>query len=395
MKIACIANMNNNMFCLVRYLRDAGYDAHLFLVEEFGHFRPEADTYDEEYKKYTHELDWYEIGYWKTSPDKIKKDLNGFDFIIGSDLVPAFLEKAKMVTDVFIPHGGDLIYHPVYKFKHFPPKRWEIGAYARARAVKKGIRKSKYILFEYTNEELEVFIDKLNIKGKRIVSNAVFLYLPQYTKDNFKKQEVYEKVMAVRNSYELIIFHQCRHVWRPIREEFQYKGNDILLKAYTKFLKANPESKAILILFEYGWDFRESIDLVKELGIEDNVLWLPIMLRKEIMVWLDMVDICVGELGRSFLAYGSVYEDLALKKPFVGFRRDELYLKFHKDLYPMVSTNNEDVIADMFSDYLIHKDKYIQMGINSHNWMVQNAIEKPLNAVIAAIEEKRKTPFKR
>ena len=47
----------------------------------------------------------------------------------------------------------------------------------------------------------------------------------------------------------------------------------------------------------------------------------------------------------------------------------------------------------MFSDYLIHKDKYIQMGINSHNWMMQNAIEKPLNAVIAAIEEKRKIRF--
>lgn len=30
-KIACITNMNNNMFCLVRYLRDMGYDAHLFL----------------------------------------------------------------------------------------------------------------------------------------------------------------------------------------------------------------------------------------------------------------------------------------------------------------------------------------------------------------------------
>ena len=48
-KIACIGNMNNNMFCLVRYLRDKGYDAHLFLVDEFDHFLPGSDSYNLEY----------------------------------------------------------------------------------------------------------------------------------------------------------------------------------------------------------------------------------------------------------------------------------------------------------------------------------------------------------
>lgn len=388
MKIACMANMNNNMFCLVRYLRDRGYDAQLFLVEEFAHFLPECDSYDNDFKQYTHQLDWYETGYWKISPEKIKKDLEGYDFFIGSDLIPAFLNKSGMKLDVFIPHGGDIFVHGYYKFEGLIPKRWEIGAFARARAQRKGIIESKYVLFEYTNEDIEHFLDKMKIKGKRIVSNALYIYLPQYKKENFQKQEVYKTAMDIRAKYDFIVFHQCRHVWRPIREELQYKGNDLLIKSYAAFVKKNPDSKCLLILFEYGWDFNESKDMVKELGIEDKVLWLPRMLRKDIMVWLSIADLCVGELGRSFLAYGSVYEDLALKKPFIGYRRDELYLKFHSTLYPMVSTNSVDTLIHTFEDFAGNKGKYEKMGIEAHEWLVKNAVEKPLNHIISAITEK-------
>ncbi len=389
MKIACIANMNNNMFCLVRYLRDAGHDAHLFLVDEFEHFLPGADAYNDDYKLYTHRLDWYDIGYWRITAEKINKDLEGFEFVIGSDLVPAFLDKAKRVTDIFIPHGGDIFVHAFYKFKKFPPERWEIGAKARSWAQRRGIKNAKYILFEYTNEDIEWYLDRIKIKGKRFVSNAIYLYLPQYTQKNFEAQPIYKKTKEIRDKYDFIVFHQCRHVWRPIREEFQYKGNDILFKAYAKFIEKNPTTKALLVLFEYGWDFKESKEMIRELGIEDRVLWLPIMLRKEIMVWLNIADICVGELGRSFLAYGSVYEDLALKKPFIGFRRDELYLNYYKTLYPMISTNQVDVVAEAFSDFVKDPNKYRIMGEQSHEWMLEYASKKPINHVLDAINAKR------
>lgn len=385
-KIACIANMNNNMFCLVRYLRDAGYDARLFLVDELPHFLPGADAYNDDYKSYTSRLDWYDIGYWKISAEKIRKDLEGFDFIIGSDLVPAFLDKAKLTLDMFIPHGGDIFVHGFYKFSGFPPKRWEIGAKARSFAQRRGIRNSRYIVFEYTNEEIEYFLDKIKPRGKRIASNAIYLYLPQYTMENFKKQESYQKAMEVRGRYDLIIFHQCRHVWLPVREEYQYKGNDILFRAYAKFVKDHPESNCLLILFRYGWDFDESKKYIEDLGIQDKVLWLPTMQRRDLMVWLSIADLCVGELGKSFLAYGSVYEDLALEKPFIGYRRDELYLDRYKQLYPMVSTNDEGQIAATFHDFEQNRPKYLEMGRQAKEWMLEYAAERPLTQILNAIK---------
>ena len=75
MKIACIGNMNNNMFCIVRYLRDMGYDANLFLLHEQDVFIPSADSFNDDYLAYTHQLDWYDIWHWNISAKKIKKDL--------------------------------------------------------------------------------------------------------------------------------------------------------------------------------------------------------------------------------------------------------------------------------------------------------------------------------
>ena len=50
MKVALIGNMNNNNFAMLRYFRDLGLDAHLFLFEEDGrfasaHFAHTSDTH--------------------------------------------------------------------------------------------------------------------------------------------------------------------------------------------------------------------------------------------------------------------------------------------------------------------------------------------------------------
>jgi hypothetical protein len=54
-KIAIIGNMNNCLVALTHYLRDAGYDAHLFYIPAADHFRPVADSFDAEHPYY-HEV---------------------------------------------------------------------------------------------------------------------------------------------------------------------------------------------------------------------------------------------------------------------------------------------------------------------------------------------------
>ena len=117
MKIACICNMNNMMFILCRYLRDAGYDAQLFtLADEPAHFNPASDSYDDEYLTYYHPFPFTKSTIYK--PESIQllhKKLKDFDFFIGSDMAPAILAMIGLRLDVFVPHGSDIYDFPFKK----------------------------------------------------------------------------------------------------------------------------------------------------------------------------------------------------------------------------------------------------------------------------------------
>jgi glycosyltransferase involved in cell wall biosynthesis len=386
MKIACIGNMNNALFCVVRNLRDLGYDAHLFLVEEFEHFLPLADSVENTSYDYIHQLNWYNIGHWAIRKEQILKDLKGYDFFIGTDLAPAFLYKAGIKLDIFTPHGGDIFHHCFYSFKNFPPKRYEIGSWWRSVQQRKGARNAGKIMFDYSNDFYETYFVKARLTANRLIMNAPYIYNKQYKLENFVKNPEFDKAKAYRDKYDLIFFSQIRHCWKT---NIHYKANDRLIHGYASFLNQNKESNTLLILFEYGWDFEESKKLVTQLGIDKHVLWLPTMQRKDLMVWLYFADLGIGEFGESFLTYGSVLEILSMKKPFLGYRRDEDFTKYYPELYPMLSANTADLISEALTDVYKNPSKYREMGEKGYEWFMKYAIEKPINEIAKQIEAKK------
>ena len=160
MKIACIFNMNSNMFTIARFLRDKGYDAHLLLMNEDDHFLPKADSFTEEYRSFTHYLDWWPKeplpdGRWtNVTPRKLRKDLKDYDVLIGCGFAPAFIEYSGRQMDLFIPYGSDFYEVP---FKKMWPARKNTINNLYPALQKKGIENSKYVVFDYTTEQEPVF----------------------------------------------------------------------------------------------------------------------------------------------------------------------------------------------------------------------------------------------
>lgn len=59
MRVACVDNMNHMMFSLTRFLRDRGIRADLLLSDDTPpHFHPSADSFDDEYRAWTHQVSW-------------------------------------------------------------------------------------------------------------------------------------------------------------------------------------------------------------------------------------------------------------------------------------------------------------------------------------------------
>lgn len=393
MKIAIIGNMNNNGFSLMRYLSYLGYEAHLFLFQNdgqgpFAHFKPENDTWEyEKWNRYIHRMkisNGYRgiIGY----PEKFKfpfyssylKNLfKDFDKLIGTGISPAVFSRAGLKLDIFYPYSMGIEYvkniPTVHRLKNANFFIKLLCQYTKNLQIK-GIKESHYCLnfdlglTQQTFDEIDCDVLNFSIP---MVYNLEKINLSLISN---KLKELATKIEA----FDLSILSHSRHLWVKnhsfSNEEwyFNTKNNDWLIKGFSKIVK-EINKKSLLILLEYGENVLESKQLISDLEIEENVLWLPKMSRKEIMFLLNLVDIGVGEFYNveKTIWGGTGWEVLASGKPLLQsfrFKKGE----FEKIVgYPepdLLNVLNEEDIFYHLSKFFQDKNKYTEMGKKSQSW---------------------------
>lgn len=391
MKVACICNMNNNLFSLTRYLRDRGVDAHLLLLEgEQQHFHPAADTYNLDYQGYTHKVSWGKSSdFLKTDVKEVTGSIEGYEFIIGCGPVPAFLHKAGRRADILCPFGGDIWLWPFFKI-NIMALGYQPNYFLFSRNQKKGIREAPIVVFDETNNECEKHIEKL-LRGTRIKMPIPFIYTPVYNPASipgyYDRSQWYREFREMRNAYDFVVFHHTRQVWKNVSDRWNYKGNDSVIKGFAHFVKKTKSLKACLVMFEYGPDVVHSQNLIKDLGIENNVRWFPLMARKDIMIGISLADLVVGDFqGMSWLSYGVVYEALAMGKPVMFYREDALYRAVYPELYPMVHARNQEEITDGLISCSENPELYRSIGEKGREWYQKYAVDAVLDKFMELIK---------
>jgi len=395
MVVGLFGNMNNNFFSLCRYLRDQGIDARLFLMSEQPHFLPEADTFNPNYKEYTFQLNWYKKTWWKISKAQIKKDIEGIDFFITTDWTPSYLQKAGVKPDLFIPHGSDLFDKPFYKFKRFIPKRYEIGSYLQSKAQLKGINNCSYFMMEQFYSHLENFFFKLNFKGERLYQTVPMVYIEkESTRINLSENLISQlnnlKEFKKKGGFNAI--YHSRHAWIGDALGFNKKGTEIILRGIKQFIfKFNLKPCDFkLITFEYGVDLVESKKLIKELGIEGYIYWLPLTSRKELLSFLEISNVSIGQVGKSALTNGVILETLAYGVPLISNRDDSKY-SYRKNLYPMWHADDLVSVVNSLENVYFNREKALLKGKKGKEWYKKEIVETSVSSIIKIIYERYKT----
>ena len=391
-KIALIGNMNNNFFSIVRYLRDLGYKADLFLIDEIKHFLPNSDCYNDSYKEYTFELTHDSFSF-NNKLSNVKEQLNGYDFIIGSGKVPAILSEKSMKLNMFIPHGQDLFSYPFYNknFKlffrliflfnsnlFFQKIFWKLGlrkmislydSYILSRNQLDGLRNTDIILSNNISHSFKSSIDKIGFDNKIIYSRIPILYYRQYQNNeylDFKENFSLHKKLKIKKDGHLIIFHHSRHCWKNSPNKFFNNGNQLLFRGFKKFIDKYPDQKIKIVTLEYGIDVNESKNLIKKLNLEKYVFWLPILERKEIMALIPLADLGAATFSIPWTSGGVISEFQCLGIPFMQSDNNEI--RNDKTMYPYFSTNTEGEICSTIEYSLMNPNQLKENGIKGQNW---------------------------
>lgn len=394
MKIALIGNMNNNNFAIMRYFRDLGEDAHLFLwandgVGSLSHFAPENDTWNmDKWRTFIHETELIN-GYasvcvdlkslsFPISKDKIRSYFKDFDVLIGSGVAPALMGRINRPLDIFYPYSSGIEFVGSSVDLNVLAKRFSVrGALYRLLREKqiKGLLNARYCLGAELGHTSETFKEI----GKE--------YLPILPPVIYNREDSSgEDLKLRRNFYEnffkgidLLVFSHARQMWNSTQQysesewERANKHNDWLIHGFSEFVKIKPKLKSRLVLLEYGSDVDHAKLLCRQLGLEEFVIWLPKMDRKEILLVLDLVDIGVGE----FLQYpgsiwgGTGWEVLSSGKPLLqtfNFSQEEFIRSFGHEPPPILDVKTATDVTHHLVDWCENKDRYIKFGHDAREW---------------------------
>ena len=376
MKVGFYGNMNNFGLCVVRYLRDLGYDAELVLFEdEAAHFHPSSDCFDLTYQSFTRSVNWGGVFRFSDVPiSTIERDIARYDQVWGSGVLPAYFQKMGRKLDVFFPYGSDL--EGLTQYPGIPLRRRHIKSFFELPYRQRiGIREHCRAIAMDPAPWFDAVLKKLDFKGKRILESVPLLYQPVYENfDSYKHRSFWTSTLErLRAESEILIFHPTRHIWQPGHLAGGRKGNDKLLRAFARLVKER-KINAHLITTEYGPDASASKELASVLGIADHMTWLPVLPRREVMVALGYADISAGDYDVGWHTGGVVFESYAAGKPLVHFRDESsLGAAERRALAPIIPAKSEDEILEALAGFKADPESYRDVGRRARKWLAENS----------------------
>lgn len=162
----------------------------------------------------------------------------------------------------------------------------------------------------------------------------------------------------------------------PSRQDWPEKGNDMLVYAFQKYLKRQPD--AVLLLAEWGQSevlggrnyLDMTKDLVKQLRLEDSVKWLPVVPKRRLVQLYNTADVVFDQY--IFGALGTTTpEAMSCGKPVVAHVDPELWMKWHSSAPPVAEARNvEQIYRQMIEleDTRLRED----YGRKGQKWIAEN-----------------------
>lgn len=339
MKIGIFGNTNNYPYLLAMGLRQLGADVRLVVNRPERLHRPESKVpaLADGYPDWILDLGLAAEAYTITD-SPLARDAVRF---LGTDLNAVFLnDVGPALHDHFdcpvlaLLTGSDLLYHASFasideRISGWPPEmaacehgRAAIAAMRRCvEAQRAGIARATAVSFMPSGSFFE---------GDEILAEL------GVARDDPRRFFVYQadtltlQVEPPPLRRRMHVFNGARLVWhRPLPpgfSELDHKGTDVLVCGFAEFLAAGGEGE--LRLVRKGYDARRTEDLVRDLGVAGDVVWLDELSLFDFHKEMASADVVCDQFGQSIPGMVAL-DAMAMGRPVLSnFRLDAMAAYF-------------------------------------------------------------------
>lgn len=201
------------------------------------------------------------------------------------------------------------------------------------------------------------YIDKI-FKNNPVNDNINFIPFAVDT-DRYKPMKVEDIKEQLTVNNEFLVLGMARQNW-------DVKGSDRLIKGFYIFHKQFPDSR--LLLMKWGMDLEKSMKLIRDLGIYDNVSWLPFMPKSKLILIYNAVDVACDQFIIG--GWGTSYpECMATATPVLLYHDNIDVSKFFGSLPPTQSVRTAKDISDQLIIYKKGSNKFSNK--DCRDWIIE------------------------
>ncbi|MBU1147065.1 MAG: hypothetical protein KKD11_01835 [Candidatus Omnitrophica bacterium] len=212
--------------------------------------------------------------------------------------------------------------------------------------------------------------------GKRLFFLSHLIDVMDYEELREKKKESKKRICEGIDA-ERFFFSSTRHFWHgKNRNITDCKGNDVILYSYARYLEISGDKDSKLILVKKGPDVVSSNRLIRELGINNYVVWVDEMRRDELSIYYQGASMCFGQFGTPSLTY-TVLEPLSNGCSSVSFVvADNKDVPFYDPMPPVLNSKDPKEIADFMCKLTTDTEYADKLSYDSWLWAKGNCSEE-------------------
>lgn len=382
----------------MRYFRDLGADAELLLYANDGvgscaHFRPENDTWHMDkwspYARQTRIHNWVTSVVpdlrgrtWPASRRFLLNEVQGYDEYVGSGIAPAVFDRIGLRLSLFFPYciGIEWLDDPDFKRARERAVLSRLLLERLRQHQRKGVLSAR----ECINPDMGPTAQAFGRIGRSFHPMPAPIVYNREELTTIGVPEWISATVSLAPADHLRVFHAARLKWvrDPKVSEAEWfvesKNNHYLIQGFANFLKNG--SKGTLFIVEYGPDVAATKRLCADLGIAGSVRWLPLMSRKEIMLFLELCDVGVGQFYKKpgMIWAGTGWEVLAAGRPLLqgfNFAQGEFKRTYGYDAPPILDVKSAEDVERHLVELLRSPGMRMKIGTASKHWFdVNNGI---------------------
>ena len=204
----------------------------------------------------------------------------------------------------------------------------------------------------------------------------------------------FRAALTARVGGDFFVFHPPRQHWDEQRDTNWDKGNDHLFRGFARLVRETaPGARCICVA--WGESVARSRQLVEQLGIAGNVVWIEPQPHRRMMRYIAAADVVADQFSLSTFG-GIPPKALYLGKPVVTSFDPGLHAWCYAEMPPVIAARDADGIADALAR--LHADAAYRaaVGAAGHAWYrAHNSNDRIREILGARIEELLAEPPRR